>query len=145
VKICKTILSLLIGTAIVATLAIIPVMAAGNYTDTNYTFNFTTPGTKYTAVREKRDKTSTYMKCESISTYPTHNDSYQAWVVGTDSVNGTNLVNVSHGNIYTFYNGTTRKMLNWVYEEGYTYGGIAGSANYMYQFTATGKWSPDSI
>lgn len=110
--------------------------AAGNYQDSVFSFDFDGEQ-KYTTFREKRDDTSSYMKCESC----TSGRSYTAHVVGLK----TGIQDVSNGHVYLFTAGTTYKMINYAYENGCTYAGIAAVPNYVYNFSASGLWSPDSV
>ena len=111
--------------------------AAGNYQDTKYVFAFEGEQT-YTTFREKRDDTSSYMKCESC----TSGASYTAHVVG---LSGSSIYDVSNGHVYLFTTGTTYKMINYAYENGFGWAGIAAVPNYAYEFSASGLWSPDSV
>lgn len=79
-----------------------------------------------------------YMKCNS-TTYP-----YTAFAVGAHSDVGTRYA-MDGGHEYTFYSGTVYKMINYVYENGYEYGGIKAVRSYSSSYNANGLWSPDSI
>ncbi|MBR4059307.1 MAG: hypothetical protein IKK03_05645 [Lachnospiraceae bacterium] len=114
--------------------------AAGNYRDTEYTFEFENEQL-YTRLRAKQDNTSSYMKCNTCTT----GTSYTAHVVAANRDTNTPYYDVSNGHTYLFTANTTYKMINYAYEYGYSYAAIACSPNYTYQFTASGLWSPDSV
>lgn len=129
---------LIIGLTAFSVLSTIPAVAS-NYHDTAFSFYFpSTEGTSVTELREKQDDTSMYMKCNS-TTYP-----YTAYAVGASSQFGTRYA-MDGGHKYTFYSGTVYKMINYVYENGYPYGGIKAQKSYSSSYNANGLWSPDSI
>lgn len=113
---------------------------ASNYTDTAFDFYFrsSTGGVSCTERREKLDDTSVYMKCESTSY------SYTARVYASPTMYGA-YYDVSNDHTYVFNSGTVRKMINYVYENGFKYAVIYADRNYSYNYVATGLWSPDSI
>lgn len=76
------------------------------------------------------------MKCTSAGA------AYTAHVYGYK--NGVTY-DCSMGRTYQFTGGTTRYMINNVYESGLRSAGIYGTRNYGYSYIATGVWSPDSI
>ena len=134
----KKLLSKLIIISTIVFLFTIPVVAS-NYHDTAFDFYFkSVTGTSTTELREKQDDTSMYMKCNS-TTYP-----YTAFAVGAHSDVGTRYA-MDGGHEYTFYSGTVYKMINYVYENGYEYGGIKAGRSYSSSYNANGLWSPDSI
>lgn len=111
--------------------------SANNHGDKPYKFTFlTTEGYQHTGFREKQDASSSYMKC----IFSTH--TYYGKVFASD---GPDMVDVSHGNVYSFESGTTRFLKNWVYEEGYRSSTINGYQLILGQNRANGVWSPDSI
>ncbi|MFR2836350.1 MAG: DUF2712 domain-containing protein [[Clostridium] nexile] len=106
---------------------------ANNHSDSPFTFNFSNSSVR-TGARSKTDATSSYMKCKSAGA------SYTAHVYGLR--NGT-VQDCSMGRTYQFTGGTTRYMINNVYESGLRASGIYGTRNYGYSYTASGVWSPD--
>lgn len=122
------------------------VYGAGNYKDTDFTFKFTEycPFLGHrTAARAKQDYTSSYMKCKSLS----NNYSYNATVYAVNP-NGTTWTNTYYAvgsPSYTFRQGTTKYMINYVKEKGYSSACIRADQNFDGTATATGVWSPDSI
>ncbi len=113
--------------------------AAGNYKDTAFEFDFCGEH-KFTEFRDKEDNTSSYMKCNSC----TSGTSYTAHVVGLD-LYAAGIFDASRGHVYVFTEGTTCKLINYVYEDGYEYAAIEAAPNYLYEFSASGLWSPDSV
>lgn len=113
---------------------------ANNHADTSFNFHFRSE-LNATTPRQKKDKTSSYMKCISIP----NNRSYTAYVCGTNSSSGDEITDVSKGNSYLFKSGTVKFMKNWVYEDGYRYACILANRNYGVSFNASGVWSPDSV
>lgn len=118
--------------------------AAGNYKDTTYRFDFSNDVPSYlgwvTEPRQKLDYTSSYMKCKSAPS----GHSYTAFVGACNSVDDPYRYGVGSPS-YTFVQGTTRYMINYVKEKGYNYACIRGEANDYATWTASGLWSPDSI
>ena len=128
-----TLSKLIIGITAISLFATIPTVAS-NYHDSAFDFYFpSTTGTSVTELREKQD-----MKCNS-TTYP-----YTAFAVGARSEVGARYA-MDGGHEYTFYSGTVYKMINYVYENGYPYGGIKAVRSYSSSYNANGLWSPDSI
>ena len=136
----KKIATFALCAATLVTIGGVNTYAAGNYTDQTYTYNFKNKQA-YTDTRVKRDTTSSYMKCKTITSVT----SYTAHVVAQKSKSSNTYYDVSKGHSYKFVKGTTYKMINYVKESGYKYAAIAGNPNYGYSFKATGVWSPDSI
>ena len=133
-----TLSKLIIGITAISLFATIPTVAS-NYHDSAFDFYFpSTTGTSVTELREKQDDSSMYMKCNS-TTYP-----YTAFAVGARSEVGARYA-MDGGHEYTFYSGTVYKMINYVYENGYPYGGIKAVSSYSSSYNANGLWSPDSI
>lgn len=133
-----TLSKLIIGITAISLFATLPAVAS-NYHDTAFSFYFpSTTGTSVTELREKQDDSSMYMKCNS-TTYP-----YTAFAVGARSEVGARYA-MDGGHEYTFYSGTVYKMINYVYENGYPYGGIKAQRSYSSSYNASGLWSPDSI
>jgi len=133
-----TLSKLIIGITAISLFATIPTVAS-NYHDSAFDFYFpSTTGTSVTELREKQDDSSMYMKCNS-TTYP-----YTAFAVGARSEVGARYA-MDGGHEYTFYSGTVYKMINYVYENGYPYGGIKAQKSYSSSYNANGLWSPDSI
>lgn len=115
--------------------------AAGNYTDTTYKYQFSdyTPYAGWnTECREKRDYTSSYMKCNQSS-----GRTYTAWVCAG---NTSSEFPIEVGSPkYTFSAGTTRYMVNYVKERGYNYARIQAWPSGNGYYYVEGLWSPDSI
>lgn len=129
---------LLLLTVSLIVLSIVPACAS-NYHDTVYEFYFlSTSGISDTELREKEDDTSAYMKCNS-TVYP-----YTAHVVATYDKGGTRY-DASGGHKYTFYSGTVCKLINYVYENNFSYASIRAKRSGSTSYYATGLWSPDSI
>lgn len=125
----KKLLSKIIIGFTILSLTTIPVVAS-NYHDTAFDFYFKSiQGTSVTELREKQDDTSMYMKCNS-TTYP-----YTAFAVGARSEVGARYA-MDGGHEYTFYSGTVYKMINYVYENGYPYGGIKAQRSYSSSYNA---------
>lgn len=117
------------------------VTLANNYTDRDFLFSFDGRQLK-TMGSNKTDRSKMYMKCTSI----TSKTSYTAHAVGLRTPYAGTYYDCSDGNTYLFsYAGDYHYMTNWVYENGYAYGAVAASPNYAYEFSASGKWSPDNI
>ncbi len=126
-----------------ASISLMPVgvQAAGNYSDTAYTYIFNN-SMRITNLRPKYDNTSSYMKCVACP----DGTSYTAHVVAAKSnASGEPRYDVSNGHTYIFTKGTSNKMINYAKEWGYSYAGIAAMPNYSYGFNANVLWSPDSI
>jgi hypothetical protein len=108
----------------------------------NSDFNFTFDGTlQNTSTRPKDDYTSSWMQVQSITSGKQYIASAQArssWSSGS---------NVDVGSpAYTFGSGTTRYMVNYIKESGYSLAGIRAAQYYSDPtFYASGVWSPDSI
>lgn len=135
-KINNTIIILLTLSLIL--FSIIPVTAS-NYHDTTYEFYFrSSAGISETELREKEDDTSAYMKCTSTE-HP-----YTASVVGVYKDSSIRY-DASGGHRYTFYSGTVTKLINYVYENNFSYAAIRALRSYSSSYYATGLWSPDSI
>lgn len=118
---------------------VVPVMA-GNYLDTPFDFDFSGSDWQTTEERMKEDDTSVYMRCEWSAT---EGDCYAASVWGYSPSEDMEY-SVGNGD-YKFSAGTTRKLINWVYENDLEYAFIRA-----YQIGSgvghfTGVWSPDSI
>lgn len=111
---------------------------ANNWQDTPFTFKFAN-AQLITEVREKQDTSKMYMKCDKI----TYGTSYTAHAAGYNPSTGR-YYDCSRGYTYRFESNTSHYLTNWVYEDNYTYGLIAASPNYAYEFAATGVWSPDN-
>lgn len=118
--------------------------AAGNYHDTTFAFSFSNYSPSYlgwvTTPREKLDYTSSYMKCKSA----TSGHSYVAFVGACRSIDDPYRYEVGSPS-YTFVQGTTRYMINYVKERGYDYACIKAEPNDYATWNASGVWSPDSI
>ena len=131
----------LAATLAVSVLGTNPVWAAknNNHSDTTYTYNFSEHCPYqgwHTSPRKKLDDTSSYMKCKK-TTY-----GYTGTVKGS---NGDNYEKEVNSPSYYFKSGTTKFMINYVYEKGYPYAVINAAPDVQTYFTATGVWSPDSI
>lgn len=116
-------------------------LAAGNYGDTTFKFNFSSyqPYAGWnTSFRSKLDNTSSYMKCTSTPY------SYNARVMGGASTSATLGINVGSPT-YRFSAGTTRFMVNYVRENNLSAACINATPSVSYSYSASGVWSPDSI
>lgn len=121
--------------------------AAGNYSDSPFTFIFEKWDSSSSATTENRpkyDATSAYMKTSYVGDSSKDDYKYTGYVEKSD---GTNLDN--NGNWrYTFNDYTTRYLYNNGYEK-YGYGvqvHIKAEAGWnVVDVGAAGQWSPDSI
>lgn len=125
--------------AMVLQTTVVPVMAS-NYLDTPFDFDFGESGWQTTTERMKEDDTSVYMSCEWSAT---EGDCYEAEVCGYSSSEDREY-SVGNG-FYTFYEGTTRKLINWVYENDLEYAFISAYHTGGGEGHFTGVWSPDSV
>lgn len=129
----KLVTALTISAMMVLSLGSIVAEANNEDTDFNFTFN---NETVKTGLRTKADSTSSYMKCnKATKSYTAH---VYGWYQGMEC-------DCSYGHSYVFTTGTTHFMLNDVYEKGYSSAGIAANRNYAAVYSASGKWSPDSV
>lgn len=130
----KKLISIIAMTLMVVSMGAVSAQA-NNYTDRDFLFNFKnyfcTTGTL-----AKTDRTSSYMRCISAA------KPYTAHVYSNQ---GGQRVDCSYGHSYQFTTGTVQYMLNNVYEKGYRNAGIFATRNYGYTYSASGKWSPDSV
>ncbi|MGN0339895.1 MAG: hypothetical protein ACI4D0_05305 [Lachnospira sp.] len=138
-KLVKRIVMLL-SVAMLTIGTIIPSIAEeNNHGDTWFEFNFGNGYWQTTEQRVKKDDSYVYMKCVSSES---SGDSYNAYVWGWDADLN---IRFETGGPYTFYQGTVRKMTNYVYENDGDYAYIkarhAGSGSGIF----SGVWSPDSI
>lgn len=138
----KRIFSVFMMLMFVCALFMIDAQAKGNVQDTGFEFSFSdyTPYTGWlTSPREKKDYTSSYMKCTEVSKT---NYSYTAWVVAAD--NSELGIDVGSKK-YVFLAGSERWMVNYVKEKGYSKARIEGIPNQNGSYRVKGKWSPDSV
>jgi hypothetical protein len=124
--------------------------AYGNITDRPYSFSFNAPQTVITPeAGRKLDSTFVYMHCD----YAGH--VYTARAYATDvyfnlndpntNISGIPIYDVSHENTYQFGTGSTRWMLNWVYENNHPYAVVGADPVDVLGYGAWGVWSPDSV
>ncbi len=137
IKVKQLITAVMAAVTITTTALSMTVSAAGNYTDTGYSFKVST-SVKYTPFREKLDNTSASIKVTS-------GDYVIARVYGktgplggkADCTYGTpKTVGVSSS--YTY-------LPNTVYESGYSYACLGLTSASGTSFTSAGVWSPDSV
>lgn len=120
-----------------------PVVAKAVFPSYDYGWAFSYSYTaRNTTTETKNTSSSVKMECTSCDT---ENAYYIARVWGTNEDEGGGR-DVSHNNDYLFEQGTTRYMLNWVYEEGYDKAyvrAIAYNVDMEYGTCIGGKWYPD--
>lgn len=93
----------------------------------------------YTNTEDKNTYSSVGMTCTYSETSSAY---YVARVFGVDG----ERFDYSHGYEYTFYEGTSQNMLNWVRENGCSKAcvrGIGYNIDSEYGTVFTGEWSPD--
>ena len=143
-KIVCVVLSLMLLTSVV-----VLTVSANNHQDTSFFFNFTTLE-RNTEDRQKRDASSSYMKCTRTgATY---------WGKVYEINYGNSSVRIetdrSHGYKYAFNTGTVHFMYNWVWEEttlpteqgeGWQPWAFIKATSGATVYTAEGVWSPDSV
>lgn len=155
-KVLRTLFSLLVGMAIVASLALIPVSGANNYKDSTFSFEISGMEKKKTAYRQKRDDSSSYMKCNYVSnpSRPYYGRVWAYYELGSNgNLTGVLEKDASDGHVYTFFQGQSgKKMINYVWEwkpsntlPGRAYAAIEVSVGWYDSLTISGLWSPDSI
>lgn len=135
----RIVLAALLG--MLAQSTVVPVVAS-NFLDTGFTFVFTGEEQEWESTRErlKEDNTSVYMKCIEASE---EGDYYYAYVWGwRESDNWERELSLGPAK---FYQGTTKKMVNWVYEYNYDYAFIRATTRGECAGRFWGAWSPDSI
>ncbi len=119
-------------------MAVTPVFA-NNYHDSDFAFNFGNGYWQTTPERVKEDDSYVYMNCTSSNT---PGDSYDAYVWGWDTDDNRDF---ETGGPYTYYEGTIRKMTNYVYENDGDYAYIKARHSGAGDGVFSGLWSPDSI
>ncbi len=123
----------------VATAGMITAGAAGNISDSTLELNINyLQSTDYTPIRNKLDSTSTYMWVDDKS------GAIITRVVGSNQEDISSFVDCSRGHIYPANLGVTY-MINYVYENGYTWAAIRGDQSSTSNAGVTGEWSPDSV
>lgn len=139
----KKILALCIATVLLCSVMSITAFAAGNITDASFLFAINNEYSDVLPHRPKYDDSWVYIKCN----YAEQKFYAQPCISFADEV-GTKWAFESCGKTYTIYNGSTRWMINYIYET-YGYGKnatICGSAIDTPTFyVARGVWSPDSV
>lgn len=129
---------------IIANVGVQCVEAAGNYTDTDYVFDYVGDGCDLgTAARLKMDATSAYAK--NLSTHCTH----RIAVAGTHSHKDNTPLCYNDCSCnsagYMVPIGEYRYLPNLVYERGYEYAFLVIMPTLHDPCQVKGKWSPDSI
>mgnify|MGYP000383484359 CR=1 FL=1 len=147
----KRILTTLLATVGIASVATAFTLtaSANNYTDTDATYWVGGYSYSWTeAARLKTDSSYGYQKCIS-TTVPYYSWVYGSWVEypNQSQVNSdpTDPVTGRHTPSYTFNTGTTYYMVNWVYENGIPYAGMAFMNGGGQPGWTHIRWSPDSI
>ncbi|MFG6325289.1 MAG: hypothetical protein K1W00_00410 [Lachnospiraceae bacterium] len=137
----------------VALVAMSPLFArANNYKDDPWSFTVGEYGNTGLIVKEGRDKmdaSSSYIKCNNYyGLQDSKGTSFQATAYGSNSkISGfINCVYNGKSSIaYTVTGGSEYRMVNYIYEAGYSYGNIYYNASFNRNITFVGVWSPDSI
>ena len=139
-KLLKTGVSLA-AMALIVGMYISPSIARASY-DKGYGFGFDYDGqTKFTNTEDKNTYSSVGMECTDSEDEYAY---YEARVFGVDK-NGEEF-DYSHGYEYTFYEGTSYEMLNWVRENDcpqVKVRGIGYRIDTDYGNVFSGYWSPD--
>lgn len=127
--------------ALIVGMYISPSIARASY-DKGYGFGFDYDGqTKFTNTEDKNTYSSVGMECTDSEDEYAY---YEARVFGVDK-NGEEF-DYSHGYEYTFYEGTSYEMLNWVRENDcpqVKVRGIGYRIDTDYGNVFSGYWSPD--
>lgn len=112
---------------------------ANNNENKPYSFFFGKFGdTDYTLGRAKYDKSSSYMECNRLA----GNYKFSGSVVA--SYDGR-YIDLKGTPSYKFYNGTARKMTNYIRENNFTAASVKAKMNLNpVNVVAAGYWSPDS-
>ncbi len=143
----KKIISVVLCLLSIATLFIIPV-SANNHTDTNFSFNL--PATyKYIVNlngRIKQDATGSYILSDSTNVSEGALFSIHGYNSQYPS-SASQVTNCTKNTSARIWPGQARRIRQYVYEWGYTYAFIGGSAitNAGVGHELTGVWSPDSV
>lgn len=144
----KTLVCLLIGVLFVAVLAVLPVGAATSNNPTDFEFRKDRSATNLiTVAQSKNTSSSVYMRCDSCPDYsggvvPSVGQ-YTAYVMGSRSED-KDYADCSRGHVYTFREGTTNRMLNWVWENQFEFARVrAECSTGSYPFSAEGEWHAD--
>lgn len=99
-----------------------------------------------TALGYKQNNSSMRMMCNYTNFA---GSSFRTWAMAYEAkpTGGHWECDVSKGNVYTLYEGTTRYILNWVREGGFLFGFLRSTPHTFHGGTTTfkGLWSPDSI
>ena len=137
IKVKQIITGVMAAATIATTVLSLNVNAAGNYTDTGYSFKVST-SSKYTDFREKLDDTSASIKVTS-------GDYVIARVYGKTGILG-GKADCTYGIPKTVGVSSTYTFLpNTVYEDGYSYACLGLTSASGTSFTSAGVWSPDSV
>ncbi len=118
--------------------------AAGNYKDTKFKFSFTAYSPymgQMTETRAKKDKTSSYMKCEKAS----HSYDAEVYAVNPKGKMAIEYYVPVNSPVYIMKKGDAKYLVNYVREKGYKNACIRVDGRYAGKYTVSGLWSPDSI
>lgn len=112
---------------------------ANNNSDTWYDFGFDNGGTQETERRSKEDTSASWMSCRDCDG---EDVGYRAYVYGYSSYSSNDGQSYSSG--YTFYDGDTKYMRNWVKENDRDYASIKADLMSGICVGYSGWWSPDN-